>query len=49
MFSKSKLLEHIQQLEKALNESEKERVRLANENIMLKQELQKKQEPRYFA
>lgn len=49
MFSKGKLLEHIKNLEKALDDSEKERMRLANENLMLKQELQKKQEPRYFA
>lgn len=49
MFGKGKILEHIQNLERALDASEKERIRLANENLMLKHELQKKQEPRYFA
>ncbi|MEK4701984.1 hypothetical protein MKX47_21025 [Solibacillus sp. FSL R7-0668] len=49
MFGKKKTLEYIQQLERALDAREKECHRLANENLALKHELQKKQEPRYFA
>ena len=48
MFGKKKIEERIVELERALRFSEQERHRLANENAMLKHELQKKNEPSYF-